>query len=167
MAVRSSFPATLRPSLPLKSFGPQPREPLATGTRDIDRVASALASASVTIPPHSVSKASVPYKCVSYSATTSRQPSVLTSLKHKVPPASNPPSKRSAPAKTSRTKHTNRVDTLNLCRDCLGALVRKLCTAFEAASSWEDFVNAFRGPSYLAAELDNLNHDSAELLRHY
>ena len=53
------------------------------------------------------------------------------------------------------------VNTLQLRNDRLGTLVRKLTDAFTSASSWEDFVNAFRGPSYLADELDDINHPAA------
>jgi hypothetical protein len=33
------------------------------------------------------------------------------------------------------------------------------------AASWEDFVAEFRGPSYLATKLDNIEHPTAKLLR--
>ena len=33
------------------------------------------------------------------------------------------------------------------------------------STSWETFVNEFRGPSYLSPELDNVDHPAATLLR--
>ena len=44
-------------------------------------------------------------------------------------------------------------------------LVRKLCYTLLASTSWETFVNEFRGPSYLSPELDNVDHPAATLLR--
>ena len=37
----------------------------------------------------------------------------------------------------------------------------------QSAGSWESFVNAFRGESYLSPELDNLEHPAANLLREW
>ncbi len=35
------------------------------------------------------------------------------------------------------------------------------------ADSWEEFINEFRGPSYLAQDLDHVEHPSGELLPHW
>ena len=59
------------------------------------------------------------------------------------------------------------VDTLKLRNDRLGTLVRTLTAAFANSPSWEDFIHDTRGPSYLATELDELNHPAAELLRYW
>ena len=49
--------------------------------------------------------------------------------------------------------------------DRLGTLVRDLCSAFDKADSWETFVSAFRGPSYLADNIDDVDHPAKDLLR--
>ena len=51
--------------------------------------------------------------------------------------------------------------------DRLGTLVSSLARQLQSAESWEDFVLAFRGRSYLAEDLDHLNHPAADLLRHW
>ena len=45
--------------------------------------------------------------------------------------------------------------------------MRKLCSAFESSASWETFVEAFRGPSYLSDDLDEIDHPASELLRRW
>ena len=45
--------------------------------------------------------------------------------------------------------------------------MRRLANEFTSASSWEAFVNEFRGRSYLASELDNIDHPAAALLRQW
>ena len=49
--------------------------------------------------------------------------------------------------------------------DRLGTLVRDLCSAFDKADSWETFVSAFCGPSYLADSIDDIDHPAKDLLR--
>ena len=49
--------------------------------------------------------------------------------------------------------------------DRLGTLVSELCKAYLKASSWNSFVNEFRGPSYLSSSLDECDHPAAALLR--
>ena len=66
---------------------------------------------------------------------------------------------------TSVSPSSLAVDTLKLRSDRLGTLVRKLASAYLNAESWETFVEDFRGRSYLAAELDDIDHPAAELLR--
>ena len=56
---------------------------------------------------------------------------------------------------------------MTLRNDRLGTLVRELTYAFKTAPSWEDFVESFRGRSYLAPELDTIDHPAAELLRNW
>ena len=46
-------------------------------------------------------------------------------------------------------------------------LVRELCKRFTEASSWEEFVQEFCGPSYLAQDLDDIDHPAAKLLHHW
>ncbi len=57
------------------------------------------------------------------------------------------------------------IDTLQLRNDRLGTLVRSLCTSLDEASSWETFVEDFRGPSYLSSDLDKVEHPATELLK--
>ena len=59
------------------------------------------------------------------------------------------------------------IDTLQLRNDRLGTLVRDLVSSFSKSSSWENFVEEFRGRSYLSPELDNLDHPAASLLREW
>ena len=56
-------------------------------------------------------------------------------------------------------------DTSEIRNDCLGTLVRDLVKQYQRASSWEDFVKQFRGPSYLSENLDSLDHPAAVLLK--
>ena len=79
---------------------------------------------------------------------------------------------RDMPLKKSQLKTPSRVtassqpvDTTQLRRDRLGTLVSQLISKFHSSSSWEAFVNEFRGRSYLATELDNIEHPAAELLQ--
>jgi hypothetical protein len=66
---------------------------------------------------------------------------------------------------TSLNPSTPPVNKLQLRNDRLGTLVHELTDAFTNAPSWEDFVTEFRGPSYLATELDNIEHPTAKLHR--
>ena len=103
--------------------------------------------------------------------TTPHRTPTRNAVKRKDSPTTPvPDSKRPALAapKTSSTKTSKTsVDTAQLRNDRLGTLVKDLCKRFYEASSWEEFVNEFRGPSYLAQDLDNVDHPAAELLRHW
>jgi hypothetical protein len=46
-------------------------------------------------------------------------------------------------------------------------LVSQLISKYELLSSWEEFVEDFRGRSYLATELDHIEHPAAELLHQW
>ena len=59
------------------------------------------------------------------------------------------------------------VDTTKLRNDRLGTLVTKLTSAYHHAPSWETFVNEFRGRSYLAKNIDDIEHPASELLRQW
>ena len=59
------------------------------------------------------------------------------------------------------------MNTAQLRTDRLGTLVRELTIALDSATSWEDFVNTFRGRSYLSPELEQVNHPAAALLREW
>ena len=76
--------------------------------------------------------------------------------------------KRPSPSKqvaSSAKKSSPGIDTQKFRNDRLGTLVRQLCSAFTSSTSWEAFVDDFRGPSYLSTELDSLDHPAADLLR--
>ena len=60
-----------------------------------------------------------------------------------------------------------RCDTRTLRNDRLGALVSELTSAFEAASSWEEFTTRFRGRSYLSEDINELEHPARELLQRW
>jgi hypothetical protein len=81
---------------------------------------------------------------------------------------------RVSPTKKAQLKTPSRlsassqpVDTNQLRQDRLGTLVSQLITKFELSSSWEKFIKDIRGRSYLATELDNIEHPAAELLRQW
>ena len=81
---------------------------------------------------------------------------------------------RVSPTKKAQLKTPSRlsassqpVDTHKLRQDRLGTLVCQLISKFEHSSSWEEFVEDFRGRSYLATELDHVTHPAAELLRQW
>ena len=91
-------------------------------------------------------------------------------LKHKEPPslASGPERPPSSSSSVGRAKRiSNPVDTNQLHNDRLGTLVRDLVSKFANAPSWEEFVTDFRGSSYLSAELDNVGHPAAPVLRRW
>ena len=50
--------------------------------------------------------------------------------------------------------------TPNLYQDCLGKLVASLSENLSAASLWEDFVKNHQGKSYLAPDIDNIQHSA-------
>ena len=56
------------------------------------------------------------------------------------------------------------VSTKAIRKDRLGTLVQNLATAYDESSSWETFVTAFRGRSYLAPNVEQVQHPAAELL---
>ena len=101
-----------------------------------------------------------------------RSPSQI--LKRKVLPTTytEPPSafKRLAKAapSTARGKSSSQpIDTRQIRNDRLGTLVSQLCKSLSEASSWETFVDEFRGPSYLSSRLDALDHPAAPLLQRW
>jgi hypothetical protein len=76
------------------------------------------------------------------------------------------PTKRSlTPRSTSLNPSSQPVNTLQLQNNRLGTLVCELANAFSNSTSWEDFVTKLRGPSYLATELDHIEHPAAKLLQ--
>ena len=81
------------------------------------------------------------------------------------------PTKRKAsldPVRKSRSKTSSQpVNTKQLRNDRLGTLVRKLCSAFDKADSWDTFVKDFRGPSYLSENLEDADHPAIDLLRQW
>jgi len=96
---------------------------------------------------------------------SSKRPSVY----HK-PDLGAPAKKRAALpssnlASSSKPPTSLPVNTRQLRDDRLGTLVSELLTAYDHASSWEDFVTEFRGRSYLSPELEALDHPAADLLR--
>ena len=86
-----------------------------------------------------------------------------------LPPPRSPkkrPSPLSLAAGVPRSlkRSSQSVDTRSIRNDRLGTLVRQLSAAYETAPSWESFVTEFRGRSYLAPMLEQLDHPAAELL---
>ena len=70
----------------------------------------------------------------------------------------------------SRPRKSSRVITVNpyaVRTDRLGTLVSSLVDRLQSAESWEDFVLSFRGRSYLADDLDHVDHPATGLLRHW
>jgi hypothetical protein len=84
-------------------------------------------------------------------------------------PATLPPAERGAPP-AIRRRTTNSINTINpleLRADRLGTLVSSLARELLCSKSWEDFILTFQGRSYLADDLDGLDHPAAGLLRHW
>ena len=81
-------------------------------------------------------------------------------------PTTSASSKRQTASSAPRLTATSPpLDTQRLRNDRLGTLVNELTAAFANSPSWETFVHEFRGRSYLAPELDEVDHPAAELLR--
>ena len=94
---------------------------------------------------------------------SSKRPSLEASTTPRTRP---PPAKRSNTlASTSSKPSSAKVDTLKLREDRLGALVSELISSLESSSSWDEFVNTFRGHSYLADDLQDLPHPAAPILK--
>ena len=145
------------PSLPPKQFGP---------TSPITK--------SVAVPGTSSTRSSATArsKPVSASATTQHSPmkALSPSKRLNAPTSATVGSPRKKPTTSRRSNFNSNacitpVNALQLRNDRLGALVRELCSTFSDAESWEEFVNAFRGPSYLASGLEDIDHPATELLR--
>lgn len=113
-------------------------------------------------PPHTPhtrtrSESSKPSSTSSPKRKTASKPTVSSPAKRPVP--------RKSASKPARPKTSSpSVFTKQLRNDRLGTLVRDLCSAFDKAESWESFVDAFRGPSYLADSIDDIDHPAKDLL---
>lgn len=68
-------------------------------------------------------------------------------------------------ASSTKLPTSTAVNTRQLRNDRLGTLVRQLDSDLDASASWEGFVSSFRGRSYLAPELEGVDHPAADLLR--
>ena len=85
-----------------------------------------------------------------------------------LPTTAQSPHKRPTPARKKTVSTSSpAIDTLKLRTDRLGTLVRELASSLLSSPSWETFVNEFRGRSYLATELDDIDHPVANLLRQW
>ncbi len=147
--------------MPTKQFGKHPTAALAPLSKQgttASRVKSHTAHAPTT------SKAPPPHPSNQHRTIHASQKRQST-----VPPAIRSPRKRSSVSRNNPSlKATSPpVNTTQLRNDRLGTLVRDLTCAFLKAGSWEEFVNDFRGPSYLSPELENVDHAAAELLRYW
>ena len=92
-----------------------------------------------------------------------KRPSLAASVTPKTRP---PPAKRSNTLASPSSKPSSaKIDTKQLREDRLGALVKQLIVSYESADSWDEFVNAFRGHSYLADDLQDLPHPAAPILQ--
>ena len=84
-------------------------------------------------------------------------------------PATEPSHGRSAtPASlpSDSTKHTKTTtNTHTFYNDRLGTLVQGLCKDYLESGSWEEFVNNFRGRSYLSPDLEKVDHPAIDLLK--
>ena len=72
---------------------------------------------------------------------------------------------RRSPSAARANESSTPVNTRQLRNDRLGTLVSELCDAYDKANSWEELVESYRGPSYLSASLDDLDHPAVPLLR--
>ena len=147
--------------------------PLASPTR---RGRTPSSTTSQRTPTPSVSKerssSSSPIPTTTRNSTTQQatnvaSPASSTGSIRNTSPQKRPRSSGSPTPISNNTTSTRRVDTTQIRNDRLGTLVRKLCESFSHHDSWESFVTAFRGPSYLSSELDNIDHPAAELLRQW
>ena len=97
----------------------------------------------------------------------SSRPAKRTSLAASTTPRTRPPpAKRSNNVAQSSSKPSSaKIDAKQLRQDRLGALVSQLVVSLKSAASWEEFVEAFRGHSYLADDLQDLPHPAAPILQ--
>ena len=88
-------------------------------------------------------------------------------MKQKEAPTTPAELSRQSKSRQSTAKASNSgnpFDARALRTDRLGALASDLSDALNVASSWEEFVGSFRGPSYLSPLVDKLDHPAAPLL---
>ena len=145
------------PSLPTRQFGSRS-----------GGAASSIRRALPTAPlqgPHMSKKPTTTTKTTTTkSASTS---GIVNEAKQKEAPTT--PAELSRRSKSRRptaeaSNSGNPFDTRALRTDRLGTLVSDLADALNVASSWEEFVGSFRGPSYLSPLVDELDHPAASLL---
>ena len=160
------------PSLPPKKFGAHlVAAPTATASLSS---ASSLATTSGNLLKRRIVTRATAKRIKPLSVTTSvsrslasqrpeKRPSLAASVTPKTRP---PPAKRSNTLASSSSKPSSaKIDTKQLREDRLGTLVKQLIVSYESADSWDEFVNAFRGHSYLADDLQDLPHPAAPILQ--
>ena len=163
-----------RPSFPMRPIPPAPAKAAQSNRRRV--------RATHVIPPAKTHTGSQPQQPI----TQPTRPEPPKSRLKKPPPSrqsalSPPPaSKRTRlPRSASKSVSTassiphgvvpkplrrNTVSTKDLRKDRLGTLVQNLATSFDESSSWEAFVTGFRGRSYLAPHVEQVQHPAAKLL---
>ena len=101
-------------------------------------------------------------------ATVNAYSKTPASKRKTAPTTASSAPKRPASARRKKVSTSSQhIDTLRLRNDRLGTLVRELASSFLSSPSWETFVDEFRGRSYLADELDHIDHPAADLLRQW
>ena len=162
-----SFPMRPLPPAPAKATQSNRRRVRATRVNLPGKVpASSLPRQPITLPtcPEPPKKASLKKPPTSRKSALSPPP---PSKRIRLPrSASKPRSTASSipPGVVPKPLRRNTVSTKTLRKDRLGTLVGKLATSFDESSSWESFVTGFRGRSYLAPNVEQVQHPAAELL---
>ena len=156
------------PSLPQKVFGKNTHAPASvpgSATSPVPTFSSNISSTTTRSlqvdTQHPGSSAVVPKSHACISASKRPPPCPVIS-----PTSAPPPVKKTNTLATPRSITTSqKVDTRQIQLDRLGTLVRDLTRDYSEADSWETFVTAFRGRSYLADDLEDLPHPAAPLLK--
>ena len=115
--------------------------------------------------PVQLTTESVPSPVATTATPTGGSPKRKSVYKKVAPPKRR--QKEATPSVATRTNNTNStaVNTARMRTDRLGTLVSQLMSSLDASTSWEEFVTAFRGRSYLAPELDEVDHPAVNMLR--
>ena len=82
-------------------------------------------------------------------------------------PAPSPARKRRAPAPATDASPPKKLPNTDFIKDRLGTLVADLSATLLASSSWDQFVAAVHGKSYLADTIDGIDHPAKQLLQFY
>ena len=157
------------PSLPQKVFGKNTHAPASvpgSATSPVPTFSSNISSTTTRSlqvdTQHPGSSAVVPKKSHACIPASKRPPPCPVIS----PTSAPPPVKKTNTLATPRSITTSqKVDTRQIQLDRLGTLVRDLTRDYSEADSWETFVTAFRGRSYLADDLEDLPHPAAPLLK--
>jgi hypothetical protein len=163
------------PAFPMRPLPPAPAKVIQSRSRRLVKatyVSRPRGPGISTAPTQNITK---PLACPETTNQCEKPPPSRQSALSKPPPSKQKrPSARLAsktvtisssnPLKAPEPLSRKPVSTKDIRKDRLGTLVQSLATSYDESSSWDSFVTAFRGRSYLAPNVEQVQHPAAELL---